>query len=153
MRCVVQRVSRAEVRVDGAIAGRIGPGMVALVAFASTDGEPELAWMASKLPRLRMFNDADGRINLCLAETGGGILLISQFTLYGDCRKGQRPSFSGSAAPDPARSLYGRFSSLLRSEWDDVAEGVFAAVMEVELVNEGPVTLILEREASTVEGL
>jgi len=139
------------VRVAGEVTGCIGPGLAVLVAFAPGDGEAELVWMARKLPRLRLFNDDEGRINVSLKETGGGILLVSQFTLYGDCRKGQRPSFVGSASPDDARRLYGRFAELLRTEWSDVAEGVFAASMEVDLVNDGPVTLILDRDAVVVE--
>ncbi len=151
MRCVVQRVSRAEVRVAGEATGSIKRGMVVLVAFAPGDGEAELAWMARKLPRLRMFNDDQGHINISLADAGGAILLVSQFTLYGDCRKGQRPSFIGSATPDHARQLYQRFGELLRQEWPDVAEGIFAASMEVDLVNDGPVTLILDRDAAVME--
>lgn len=147
MRCVVQRVSRAEVRVAGETVGRIGAGLLVLAAFAPDDGEAELAWIARKLPALRLFNDAEGRINLGLSEVGGGILLVSQFTLYGDCGRGNRPSFVGSAPPERARELYGRFGELLRVAWPKVAEGVFGAAMEVDLVNDGPVTLILDRSA------
>jgi D-tyrosyl-tRNA(Tyr) deacylase len=147
MRCVVQRVSRAEVRVDGEVTGRIGPGLVVLAAFAVGDGEAELAWMARKLVNLRLFNDEEGRINLSLADAAGGILLVSQFTLYGDCRKGNRPSFVGSAPPEAAAELYARFAEALRGVWPEVAEGRFGARMEVSLVNEGPVTLIVDRDA------
>ncbi len=146
MRCVIQRVARAEVRVDGAATGRIGPGLVVLAAFAPGDGEAELAWMARKLPELRVFNDAEGKLNRSLRETGGAILLVSQFTLYGDSRKGNRPSFIGSAPPAEAGALYARFAGLLRAQSVPVAEGRFGAMMDVELVNDGPVTLIVDRE-------
>jgi len=148
MRCVVQRAARAEVRVDGEVTGRIGGGLVVLAAFADGDGDAELAWMARKLVNLRLFNDADGRINLSLGDVGGGILLVSQFTLYGDCRKGNRPSFVGSAPPERAADLYARFGRILREIWPEVAEGRFGARMEVSLVNSGPVTVILDRDAA-----
>ncbi len=147
MRCVVQRSGAARVTVDGQTTGAIERGLVVLAAFAPTDTEAELAWMARKLPRLRLFRDEEDKMNLALADTGGGILLVSQFTLYGDCRKGQRPSFIGSAPPEQAERLYARFAQLLREQWPDVAEGRFGAMMEVSLVNDGPVTVILEREA------
>lgn len=147
MRCVVQRVSRAEVRVDGRVTGRIDGGLLVLAAFAPDDTEAELAWMARKLPALRLFNDDAGRINRSLADAGGGILLVSQFTLYGDSRRGHRPSFTGSAPPERALELYRRFGDLLREAWPEVAEGEFGAGMSVDLVNEGPVTLIVDREA------
>jgi D-tyrosyl-tRNA(Tyr) deacylase len=147
MRCVIQRVSRAEVRIDGATVGTVDAGLVVLAAFAPGDGERELDWMARKIPALRLFGDDEGRINLSLRDVGGGILLISQFTLYGDCRKGNRPSFVGSAPPETAAQLYRRFGELLRREWPLVAEGRFGAMMDVELVNAGPVTILLEREA------
>jgi len=150
MRCVVQRVSRAEVRVAGDITGRIGPGLLVLAAFAPGDGEAELAWMARKLVNLRLFNDDEDRINLSLRDTGGGILLVSQFTLYGDSRKGNRPSFVGSAPPEAATELYARFGRILRETWPEVAEGRFGARMEVSLTNSGPVTVILDRDAAAV---
>ncbi len=146
MRCVIQRAARAEVRVDGAVTGRIGPGLVVLAAFAAGDGEAELAWMAAKLPDLRVFNDAAGKINLSLRDVGGAILLVSQFTLYGDCRKGNRPSFVASAPPARAAELYACFGALLRAQGVPVEEGRFGAMMEVELVNDGPVTLVVDRE-------
>ena len=148
MRCVVQRAARAEVRVDGEVTGRIDGGLVVLAAFAPDDGEEQLRWMARKLPALRLFRDDEDRMNRSLRDVGGGILLVSQFTLYGDARKGNRPSFVGSAPPDRARELYARFGEILREEWPTVAEGVFGAMMEVDLVNDGPVTLILDREAA-----
>ena len=152
MRCVVQRTTGpARVTVAGDVTGEITAGLVVLAGFAPDDTEAELAWMARKLPRLRIFRDDEGRMNRALADVGGGILLVSQFTLYGDCRKGHRPSFVGSAPPDEARRLYERFAALLRAEWPDVGEGVFGAMMEVHLVNDGPVTLILEREAASAD--
>lgn len=128
--------------------GRIESGLVVLAAFSGEDTEAELAWMARKLPRLRIFRDDDGLMNRSLEDVGGGILLVSQFTLYGNCRKGMRPSFVGSAPPERARSLYQTFGRLLRQEWATVGEGEFGAMMEVSLVNDGPVTLILDRDAA-----
>jgi len=147
MRVVLQRVSRAEVRVAGQVTGRIGRGFVVLAGFAAGDSDATLEWMADKILGLRLFGDAEGRMNLALAEVGGGILVISQFTLYGDARKGRRPSFTDAAAPDLAEPLYERFLALLRARGGTaaVAAGVFGAMMDVELVNEGPVTLWLER--------
>lgn len=152
MRCVVQRSGPARVMIDGETVGAIDHGLVVLAAFAPGDGEAELSWMARKLPALRIFNDAEGKMNRSLRDLGdrgdaqgGGILLVSQFTLYGDCRKGNRPSFVNSAAPEAAAQLYERFGKLLRQEWPSVAEGRFGAMMTVELTNQGPVTLIVER--------
>lgn len=148
MRCVVQRSGPARVEIQGRVVGTIASGLVVLAGFGPGDGDPELDWMARKLVGLRIFPDDQGRMNLSLAEVGGGILLVSQFTLYGDCRKGQRPSFTRSAPPDEARALYDRFARKLRRLWPRVEEGVFGADMAVSLTNQGPVTLILEREAS-----
>lgn len=151
MRCVVQRSGPAKVTVDGEVSGVIEKGLVVLAGFAPGDTEKELSWMARKLPRLRIFRDDEDRMNLSLADIGGGILLVSQFTLYGDCRKGQRPSFVASAPAEQARDLYVRFGELLRAEWPEVSEGVFGAMMDVSLTNDGPVTLILEREAAAAD--
>ena len=151
MRCVVQRSGPARVTVDGQVTGAIESGLVVLAGFGPGDTETELAWMARKLPRLRIFRDDEDRMNRSLLDVGGGILLVSQFTLYGDCRKGQRPSFVGSAPPDEARALYARFGELLRAEGPEIQEGVFGAMMDVSLTNDGPVTLILEREAPVGE--
>lgn len=148
MRCVIQRSGPARVTIDGREVGAIERGLVVLAAFAPGDTEAELAWMARKLPDLRVFEDDAGKMNLSLREKGGGILLVSQFTLYGDCRKGHRPSFSGSAAPAAAAVLYERFSGLLRRQWPQVSEGEFGAMMTVELANDGPVTLVIDREAA-----
>lgn len=152
MRCVVQRSGPAAVDVSGERTGAIASGLVVLAAFAPTDTDRELAWMARKLPDLRLFADPDGKLNLSLRDAGGGILLVSQFTLYGDCRKGNRPSYTGSAPPAQAAALYRRFAELLRREWPEVAEGRFGAAMSVTLVNQGPVTLILDREARAPAG-
>jgi len=147
VRCVIQRSGPARVTVDGRTKGVIDAGLVVLVAFAPGDTTAELAWMARKLPRLRIFNDPAGKMNLALTDTHGGILLVSQFTLYGDSRKGSRPSFIHSAPPDRARELYEEFGRLLRAEWPRVEEGEFGAMMEVSLLNDGPVTLVVDREA------
>ena len=145
MRAVVQRVSRAAVRVDGETVGAIGRGFVVLAGFAPADGEPALAWMAEKLAGLRVFGDAEGKMNLGITEVGGAMLVVSQFTLYGDASKGRRPSFVAAAPPDQAEPLYDRFVVLLRERGVRVETGRFGAMMDVELVNDGPVTLLLER--------
>ncbi len=146
MRIVLQRVSRAHVSIDGEVVGRIGPGLLLLVGFTEGDDEEKLRWMADKVIGLRVFNDPDGKMNLSLAEMDGSILAVSQFTLYGDTRKGRRPSFIKAAVPDVAIPLYDRFLELLRERAPGPVEsGEFGAMMDVELVNDGPVTLVLER--------
>lgn len=145
MRVVVQRVSRASVRVGGSVVGGIERGLLALAAFAPGDGEEELAWMAEKLWNLRVFPDREGRMNVGLGEAGGGLLVVSQFTLYGDVSRGRRPSFVGAAPPERARELYDRFVAACRSRGEPVESGEFGAMMEVELVNDGPVTLVVDR--------
>jgi D-aminoacyl-tRNA deacylase len=145
VRVVVQRVSRAAVRVDGATVGAIGRGFVVLAGLAATDDEPVLRWMAEKLVGLRVFGDAEGKMNLALGDVGGALLVISQFTLYGDAHKGRRPSFIAAAPPGVAEPLYERFVAILRELGATVEAGRFGAMMEVELVNDGPVTLVLER--------
>jgi D-aminoacyl-tRNA deacylase len=146
---VLQRVSRAEVRVGGRVAGKIGTGFVALAGFAPSDGDDTLGWMADKILGLRLFGDADGKMNLALAEVRGALLVVSQFTLYGDASKGRRPSFTEAAPPDVAIPLYERFIALLRERGAGsgipVETGAFGAMMEVDMVNDGPVTLILEK--------
>ena len=142
---MVQRVSRAAVRVDGRTVGAIGRGCCVLAGFAPTDTEAQLQWMAEKIVGLRVFGDAEGKMNLALADVGGALLVVSQFTLYGDASKGRRPSFIHAAPPDSAIPLYERFVALLRGMGATVATGEFGAMMDVELVNDGPVTLILER--------
>ena len=146
MRVVLQRVSRGEVRIDGEAVGRVGRGYVVLVGFADHDDDRTLAWMADKIVGLRLFPDAEGRMNIDLDGAGGGLLVISQFTLYGDARKGRRPSFVGAADPEVAVPLYERFLELLEARAPGrVESGRFGAMMDVELVNDGPVTLVLER--------
>lgn len=153
MRILLQRVSRAEVRIRdesgdfARVSGRIGPGFLLLVGFTSTDTESELQWMADKVIGLRLFPDQDDRMNRSITEHGGALLVVSQFTLYGDARKGRRPSFVSAATPAIAIPLYDRFLQLLRAEGLTVESGEFGAMMDVELVNDGPVTLWLEREA------
>ena len=150
MRCVIQRSGPARVTVDGRQLGAIERGLVVLAAFAPGDTERELQWMAHKLPALRIFGDADGKMNLSLRDVGGSILLVSQFTLYAECQRGHRPGFTGSASPTLALDLYERFSGLLRRQWPAVSEGEFGAMMRLELTNEGPVTVIIDREAPGV---
>lgn len=147
MRVVLQRVSRGAVRVAGETVGEVGLGFVVLVGFAPGDTEETLGWMADKILQLRVFSDADDKMNLALADVNGGVLVVSQFTLYGDASKGRRPSFIGAAPPEQARALYDRFVVLLRERAGaiPVATGQFQAMMDVELVNDGPVTLILEK--------
>ena len=147
MRIVLQRVSRAEVRVDGRVVGSIGGGHLLLVGFASGDGPEQIQWMADKVLGLRIFADEEGKMNLALDDVGGDLLVISQFTLYGDTSKGRRPSFVQAAPPEAAVALYDDFVRTLRARTGRRVEtGEFGAMMEVELVNDGPVTLILERE-------
>jgi len=145
MRVLVQRVSRAAVRVRGEAVGEIGRGLLVLAGFAPADGEEELAWVARKLMGLRVFEDGSGRMNRSLDEIGGEMLVIPQFTLYGDVARGRRPSFVGAAPPKQARVLYERFLDVCRGGSVPVASGEFGAHMEVELVNDGPVTLMVER--------
>jgi D-tyrosyl-tRNA(Tyr) deacylase len=144
MRALIQRVSRASVRVDDEIVGTCGQGLLVLLGVAPADDEATAGWMAKKLAGLRIFPDEQGRMNLSLLDIGGSVLVISQFTLYGDCRKGRRPSFIQSAPPQLAEPLYERFCELLAEQGPRVSRGVFGATMQVELSNEGPVTLMVE---------
>jgi D-tyrosyl-tRNA(Tyr) deacylase len=146
MRVIVQRVSRAAVRVDNRTIGQIQHGLLLLVGFKADDTEAILEWMADKIVGLRIFRDDEDKMNRSLDDIGGGLLVVSQFTLYGDARKGRRPSFIDAAHPDIAIPLYNRFVQLLRAHTKGPVEtGEFGAMMDVELVNDGPVTLILER--------
>ncbi|HJR64197.1 MAG TPA: D-aminoacyl-tRNA deacylase [Gemmatimonadaceae bacterium] len=145
MRLLLQRVARAEVRVDGRVTGKIDRGFLLLVGFTHGDTDDRLAWMADKVIGMRLFTDAEGKMNLALADVGGALLVVSQFTLYGDAQKGRRPSFIDAARPEAAEALYQRFVTMLRERGQRVETGEFGAMMEVELVNEGPVTLWLER--------
>ena len=147
MRVVLQRVSRASVSIDGRLAGAIGRGFCLLVGLTHGDADATVDWMAEKVAGLRLFPDADGKMNLGLDEVGGGVLVISQFTLYGDSAKGRRPSFVDAARPETAIPLYQRFVGALRARGLEVATGEFGADMQVEIHNDGPVTLILERSA------
>ena len=152
MRVVIQRVSRAAVRVDGETVGEIGRGLLALCAFREADSAACVQWMAAKLADLRIFPDDEGKMNRSLRENGGAVQAVSQFTLYGDARKGRRPSFVDSAPAELAEGLYLAFLDALRAEGLPVAAGVFQAMMAVELVNDGPVTLILDRDAAPPPG-
>ena len=145
MRVLLQRVSRAEVRVGGRTIGRIGTGFCLLVGFTHSDGDEQLAWMAEKVVGLRLFGDSEGKMNLALSDVRGALLVVSQFTLYGDAQKGRRPSFIDAARPEVAVPLYERFVAMLRERGVTVETGEFGAMMEVDLVNDGPVTLWLER--------
>ena len=146
MRVVLQRVSRAEVRIGDRVAGRIARGFLLLVGFNGSDTEEHLQWMADKIVGLRLFGDANDKMNLALEDVAGGLLVVSQFTLYGDARKGRRPSFIDAAPPEIAIPLYERFVTILRERAPGAVEtGEFGAMMDVELVNDGPVTMMLER--------
>lgn len=144
MRAVLQRVSRASVAVGGAIVGQIGQGLLVLLGVGKGDTGADAEALARKVVELRVFQDAAGKMNLSLKDTGGSLLVVSQFTLYGDTRKGRRPSFDLAAPPEQARSLYERFVEAARAQGVEVATGVFQAMMSVSLVNEGPVTFLVE---------
>lgn len=145
MQVVVQRVSEARVEVAGQVVGEIGVGLVALVGLAAGDDESALEWMARKVAALRVFPDDDGRFDRSVVDVGGSILSVSQFTLLGDVRKGTRPSFTKAAHPDEAEPMWDRFNELVRAQGVQVETGVFGASMQVALVNDGPVTIQLER--------
>ena len=145
MRVVLQRVSRASVVIDGRTAGAIARGFCLLVGFTHGDTDHGVDWMAEKVAGLRLFSDAEGKMNLGLADVQGAVLVVSQFTLYGDAAKGRRPSFIDAARPETAIPLYERFVAALRSRGLEVATGEFGADMQVEIHNDGPVTLLLER--------
>jgi D-tyrosyl-tRNA(Tyr) deacylase len=148
MRIVLQRVTRASVSIAGRTVGRIDRGFCLLLGITHGDGVGEADWLADKVAGLRLFNDADGKMNLGLAEVGGSVLVISQFTLYGDASKGRRPSFIAAARPEEAVPLYEAFIAALRARGLAVETGEFGAAMVVDIQNDGPVTLILERHAS-----
>lgn len=144
MRAVVQRVSSARVLVDGSVVGAITRGLLVLVGVGPDDGAGDVAYIAGKVRQLRVFPDDAGKMNRSVAEAGGAVLVVSQFTLYGDCRRGRRPSFASAAPPEIANRLYESLIDLLRRTGLSVATGVFQADMDVELVNDGPVTLLLD---------
>jgi D-tyrosyl-tRNA(Tyr) deacylase len=144
MKVVLQRVSEARVTVEGEVVGTIGNGLMLLVGIGQEDGETDLIWMADKLAGLRIFEDEAGKMNLSVEDVQGAILSVSQFTLYGDCRKGKRPNFMAAAKPELAEALYKQFNERLRARGLTVETGRFGAMMDVSLVNDGPVTLILD---------
>jgi D-aminoacyl-tRNA deacylase len=144
MRAVVQRVSRASVRVDGETVGQIGPGLLVLLGVAPEDGQDQIAWLSAKLVGLRIFADEEGKMNRSVQDIGGGMLIVSQFTLYGDVKKGKRPSFVDAAPPGVAEPLYVRFCDAVAAQGVPVQRGIFGADMAVELLNDGPVTLVLD---------
>jgi D-tyrosyl-tRNA(Tyr) deacylase len=152
MRAVVQRVSTASVTVDGEIVGEIGPGLLVLLAAGEGDTENEARWLAHKTANLRIFSDAEGKMNLSVQAIGGSVLVVSQFTLYGDIRRGFRPSFVKAAPPDVAEALVNVFVDALRAADIPIATGVFRAHMHVSLVNDGPVTIILDKEPGGSNG-
>jgi D-tyrosyl-tRNA(Tyr) deacylase len=144
MRALIQRVSRAQVAVNGEITGKIGRGLLVLLAVAKTDTESDADYLADKIIGLRIFEDEEGKMNRAVAEIGGGILLVSQFTLYGDVRRGKRPSFDAAATPERARQLYEYTTERIRAAGIPCETGRFQEMMQVELVNEGPVTILLD---------
>lgn len=144
MRAVLQRVSTARVRIEGAVVGAIDHGLLVLLGVAVGDTAEQARWLAEKLVSLRIFNDAEGKMNLGLTDVGGAMLIVSQFTLHGDCRKGRRPSFIDAAPPETAIPLYEMFIDAVKAQGVPVATGRFGAMMQVELVNDGPVTLIVD---------
>ncbi|MBM79207.1 MAG: D-tyrosyl-tRNA(Tyr) deacylase [Planctomycetaceae bacterium] len=146
MRAVVQRVSRASVTVDGEVVGQIDRGFLVLLGVSDGDGENEVVYMAQKISGLRVFEDEDGKMNLSLADVGGKMLVVSQFTLLGDCRKGRRPSFVAAARPEIADRLYQGFVAEVEGQGIEVETGRFQVHMDVELVNDGPVTLLIDSE-------
>ena len=143
MRAVIQRVTRGAVRVDGRVAGEIGAGLLVLLGVAEGDGESDAGRLAERIARLRIFANEDGRFDCSILDTGGAVLVVSQFTLIADTAKGNRPSFAGAAQPEAAERLYERFCAALRDLGIAVEQGVFGARMDVELVNDGPVTIVL----------
>ncbi len=144
MRAVIQRVTRASVTVDGEVVGEIGGGLLVLLGIARDDTAQDIAYLAEKIATLRICDDDAGRMNLSVAETGGAVLVVSQFTLYGDARRGRRPSWSDAAPPEIAEPLYEQFVAALRKHTPHIATGTFRAMMQVELVNDGPVTILLD---------
>lgn len=146
MRAVVQRVSRARVAVNGWTAGEIGTGLLVLLGVGHTDTEADVTYLAEKIAGLRVFEDQDGKMNKSVIDVGGSVLAVSQFTLYGDVRRGKRPSFDAAAPPDTAKRLYGLFVERIRAAGLRCETGRFQEMMQVELVNEGPVTILLDSQ-------
>lgn len=149
MRAVVQRVKRAEVRVDDQVTGKIGKGLLVLLGVGQGDEQKDLEYLANKIANLRIFEDTDGKMNLSIQDVEGDLLVVSQFTLYGDCRKGKRPSYSDAARPEEAQRFYNEFITFLKEKFSlKVETGVFQAMMDVDFINEGPVTLLLDSKKS-----
>ena len=152
MRAVVQRVGRASVRVQEEVVGQIGQGLLVLLAVGERDGQPEAEWLADKLVGLRLFANEAGKFDRCVRDVGGAMLVVSQFTLYADVRKGRRPSFSRAAAPEAAKQLYASFCERVRALGVPTSEGRFGEHMEVALVNDGPVTVIVDSAGAEASG-
>ena len=146
MRAVIQRVKSASVKVDGELVSEIGSGLLIFLGIAHNDTDTELEYIANKVANLRIFEDADGKMNCSLLETGGSALVVSQFTLYGDCRKGRRPSFIDAARPEVANALYEKFITALKQLNISTQGGTFQAMMDVQLINDGPVTILLDSD-------
>ncbi len=146
MRAVIQRVQSASVKVDGELVSEIGAGLLIFLGIAHDDTETELEYIANKVANLRIFEDADGKMNCSLLDTGGSALVVSQFTLYGDCRKGRRPSFIDAARPEVANALYEQFITALKQLNIPTQGGTFQAMMDVQLINDGPVTILLDSD-------
>ncbi|MGL1930534.1 MAG: D-aminoacyl-tRNA deacylase [Desulfotalea sp.] len=146
MRAVIQRSKQASVTVNGEIVGEIDHGLVIFLGIKATDTEKDIAWLTSKIINLRIFSDKNDKMNLSLADTTGKLLIVSQFTLYGDCRKGRRPGYSQAAPPQLAERLYSDFVAHTKTQGIEVATGIFQADMDVQLINDGPVTLLLDTE-------
>ena len=149
MRIVLQRVTSASVEVDEKIVGRIGHGLLALVGVGHDDTEEEARWLANKTAELRIFQDDHGKMNRSVTEVGGALLIVSQFTLLGDCRKGRRPAFTNAAPPELAERIYRRYAEIISERGIEVQLGIFAADMKVSLVNDGPVTMVIDRTGPT----
>ncbi len=146
MRAVIQRVKSASVKVDGELVSEIGAGLLIFLGIAHDDSQAEIDYIANKAAHLRIFEDADGKMNCSLLDTGGSALVVSQFTLYGDCRKGRRPSFIHAARPETANALYEAFIAALKQQNIQTYGGTFQAMMDVELINDGPVTILLDSD-------
>jgi D-tyrosyl-tRNA(Tyr) deacylase len=153
MRAVLQRVARARVNVEGNIVGEIGAGLLVLLGIGKGDTPSTAEFLAEKTAQLRIFNDAQGKMNISLLENGGSALVVSQFTLYGDVRKGRRPAFDAAAPPEEAKKLYEEYARCLKATGVRVETGVFQAHMQVELVNDGPVTILIDSEAPAARSI
>lgn len=148
MRAVIQRVSRASVTVDGQITGQIGQGLLVFLGVGKEDGQADIKFLADKITNLRIFGDTDGKMNHSIKDISGGVLLISQFTLFGDCRKGRRPDFTAAGDPENAKTLYEQMIAAIQAKGIPVETGVFAAHMDIDSLNDGPVTLLLDSRKS-----